>query len=149
MDTLQTLDLALIGGTAVLLLAALALAWHLWRGWRSGDRGRAERHLRQVGWGGWALVLLSVLSLPVCSWWLSHLQPWPLSALWLLLGSLLYIPAFIAWLLLSGRLQRLRLALQGDSGETSVAPLRAVQVLAALTWLLFAVLWLLVTLKPA
>ncbi|MBM7062436.1 DUF2269 family protein [Pseudomonas sp. UL073] len=148
MDSLQMLNLALIGGTAVLLLGALALAGYLWQGWRSGDAAGVERQVRWVGWGGWALASLSILSLPVSAWWLAHLQPWPLSARWLLGGALLYIPAFCAWLLLAGRLQRLRLAVQGGFGEAVTAPLRATQVLAALTLLLFALLWLLVILKP-
>ncbi|CAD5106083.1 DUF2269 family protein [Zestomonas carbonaria] len=145
MDTVQTLDLALIGGTALLLLVALGLAWYAWRALRS-DGEQAARQLRLVGWGGWALVLLSILSLPVSAWWLAHLQPWPLSALWLLGGTLLYIPAFFAWLLLAGRLQRLQAAVR-DNGELA-APQRATLVMAALTFVLFAVLLVLVIAKP-
>ncbi|MCY1290597.1 hypothetical protein D9M68_481130 [compost metagenome] len=145
MDTVQTLNLALIGGTALLLVAALALAWYAWRALRSGGE-QAARQLGHVGWGGWALALLSILSLPVSAWWLAHLQPWPLGALWLLGGALLYIPAFCAWLLLAGRLQRLRGAVQGG-GEVA-APLRATQVMAGLTLLLFGVLLVLVIAKP-
>nr|MBO2509170.1 DUF2269 domain-containing protein [Gammaproteobacteria bacterium] len=145
MDSVQTLNLALIGGTALLLVAALGLAWLAWRAVKLGGEQAAKR-LRQIGWGGWALALLSILSLPVSAWWLAHLQPWPLDALWLLGSALLYIPAFIGWLLLAGSLQRLAVALQ-TGGEQAAVP-RALTLVAVLTLGLFAVLLLLVSVKP-
>ena len=57
----------------------------------------------------WALMAVCLVALPVSGWFLVHMAGWPLSQLWLLAGSSLYLVGGLSWLWLLVRLNRLRL----------------------------------------
>jgi len=103
--------LKLLHGVATVLLfvSALALLVVVIRRWRAGDILLAGGLLRRP-WGFvWGLMGLCLLALPVSGWFLVHLAGWPLSQLWLLAGSVLYLLGGLSWLWLVVRLNRLRL----------------------------------------
>ena len=109
METFTALKLLHGVSTVLLFVSALALLVVVIRRWRAGDKDLSGGALRRP-WGlVWALMGLCLLALPVSGWWLVHLAGWPLSQLWLLAGSCLYLLGSLSWLWLVVRLNRLRL----------------------------------------
>ena len=109
METFTALKLLHGVSTLLLFVSALALLVVIIRRWRAGDKNLAAGALRRP-WGFvWALMGLCLLALPVSGWFLVHLAGWPLSQLWLLAGSILYLLGGLSWLWLVVRLNRLRL----------------------------------------
>ena len=103
--------LKLVHGVSTLLLFVSAIVLLVWvvRRWRAGDKDLSGGVVRRP-WGFvWALMGLCLLVLPVSGWFLVHLAGWPLSQLWLLAGSSLYLLGGLSWLWLVVRLNRLRL----------------------------------------
>ena len=109
METFTALKLLHGVSTVLLFVSALALLVVVIRRWRAGDKDLSGGALRRP-WGlVWALMGLCLLALPVSGWWLVHLAGWPLSQLWLLAGSCLYLVGSLSWVWLVVRLNRLRL----------------------------------------
>lgn len=109
METFTALKLLHGVSTVLLFVSALALLVVVIRRWRAGDKDLSGGALRRP-WGlVWTLMGLCLLALPVSGWWLVHLAGWPLSQLWLLAGSCLYLLGSLSWLWLVVRLNRLRL----------------------------------------
>ena len=109
METFTALKLLHGVSTLLLFVSALALLVVIIRRWRAGDKNLAAGALRRP-WGFvWALMGLCLLALPVSGWFLVHMAGWPLSQLWLLAGSILYLLGGLSWLWLVVRLNRLRL----------------------------------------
>lgn len=109
METFTALKLLHGVSTLLLFVSALAVLIVIIRRWRAGDKNLAAGALRRP-WGFvWALMGLCLLALPVSGWFLVHMAGWPLSQLWLLAGSILYLLGGLSWLWLVVRLNRLRL----------------------------------------
>lgn len=108
METFTALKLLHGVSTLLLFVSALALLIVIIRRWRAGDKHLAAGALRRP-WGFiWGLMGLCLLALPVSGWFLVHMAGWPLSQLWLLAGSILYLLGGLSWLWLVVRLNRLR-----------------------------------------
>lgn len=109
METFTALKLLHGVSTLLLFVCAIALLVVVIRRNRAGDKNVSGGALRRP-WGFvWALMGLCLLALPVSGWWLVHLAGWPLSQLWLLAGSCLYLLGALSWVWLVVRLNRLRL----------------------------------------
>ena len=109
METFTALKLLHGVSTLLLFVSAITLLVVVIRRWRAGDKNLSGGALRRP-WGlVWALMGLCLLALPVSGWWLVHLAGWPLSQLWLLAGSCLYLLGSLSWLWLVVHLNRLRL----------------------------------------
>ena len=109
METFTALKLLHGVSTLLLFVSAIALLVVVIRRWRAGDKNLSGGVVQRP-WGFvWALMGLCLLALPVSGWFLVHLAGWPLSQLWLLAGSCLYLMGGLSWLWLVVRLNRLRL----------------------------------------
>ena len=109
METFTALKLLHGVSTFLLFVSALALLIVIIRRWRAGEKNLAGGALRRPWEFVWALMGLCLLALPVSGWFLVHMAGWPLSQLWLLAGSVLYLLGGLSWLWLVVRLNRLRL----------------------------------------
>jgi uncharacterized membrane protein len=111
------------GLATLLFFAGLAgLAWYGWRNFRSGEAAQIGPSLRRILLFGAPLLILAAVSLPVSGWWMVNLAGLPLGQTWLLGGAILYLFGCIAWLLLFGRVARLReqAGVEGGSGSAQV-----------------------------
>ena len=104
METLITLKVIHIAATVLLLLSGLGLALLAWRKRSAGPAVTVQRPWVFV----WLLMGICVVSMPFTGWWLVHLVGWPLGQTWLLVSSVLYTVAALAWFWLLVRLNRLR-----------------------------------------
>lgn len=130
----------------LLLLGVLAHAFMLWKTWRGGDKAVLQRKLQRTRTISLPLFAALALSLPVTGWWMVNLAGWPLSQLWLLLGSSLFGVLMIVGLLLLGRLG----AWQAQADEAVPAKsLRLVMVYTALIVVLLVVIMAVMGAKPA
>lgn len=90
---------------AVLLpLGVIAHIFMLWKAQRRGDLAVLQRKVRRTRVMSLPVFAVLAATLPVSGFYLVHVAGWPLSQLWLLLSSVLFIVMFIVGLLLSGRL---------------------------------------------
>jgi uncharacterized membrane protein len=94
--------------TALFFLCALGMVVWVVRGRLAGDTTIQTRTLQRPWLFAWILMALCLLALPVSGWWLVHLAGWPLSQIWLLAASVLYMLGSLSWLWLLVRLNRLR-----------------------------------------
>ena len=109
METFTALKLLHGVSTLLLFVSAIALLVVVIRRWRAGDKNLSGGVVQRP-WGFvWALMGLCLLALPVSGWFLVHLAGWPLSQMWLLAGSCLYLLGSLSWVWLVVRLNRLRL----------------------------------------
>lgn len=99
-------------GVAVALLigGALAVVYRWWRGWRTGDKAGLGETLRRPWLFAWLAMALSLVIFPISGWWMVHDTGWSLGQTWLLSGSVLYTVGILCWLLLLGRVNRMRVA---------------------------------------
>ena len=104
METLTTLKVIHIAATVLLLLSGLGLALLAWRKRSAGPAVTVQRPWAFV----WLLMGVCMVSMPFTGWWLVHLVGWPLGQTWLLVSSVLYTVAALAWFWLLVRLNRLR-----------------------------------------
>ena len=109
METFTALKLLHGVSTGLLFISAVALMVVAVRRWRAGAKDLAGGLVRRPWAFVWALMALCLLALPVSGWLLVHLAGWPLSQMWLLAGSSLYVLGGLSWLWLVVRLNRLRL----------------------------------------
>ena len=109
METFTALKLLHGAATLLLFVSAVTLLVVAIRRWRAGDKNLAGGVVQRPWSFVWALMGLCLLALPVSGWFLVHLAGWPLSQLWLLAGSSLYLVGGLSWLWLLVRLNRLRL----------------------------------------
>jgi uncharacterized membrane protein len=89
------------------ILVFIGLLVHLlmlWKASRSGDAAVLQRKLRRTRMISLPLLGVLALSLPVTGWYLVNTAGIPLSQLWLLLSSGLYVLLMVLGLLLAGRL---------------------------------------------
>ncbi|NBA97891.1 DUF2269 family protein [Pseudomonas sp. R5(2019)] len=121
METLTALKLAHGLATLVVFGCIAALGYRAWRVRAQGYTTLVQRPWLFI----WLLMGLGLFSLPFSGWWLVHTVGWPLGQTWLLGGALLYMLGCICWLLLPGRLGRVRWAatLAGVAGVMFVAVL--------------------------
>jgi uncharacterized membrane protein len=110
MDTFTAWKLVHGLGTLLLFGSALGVAVWTWRARRTGDAGVYARNLQRPWLFVWLLMGIGLLSLPISGWWLVHMAGRSLGQTWLLGGALLYLLGCVIWLLLVGRLNRLRVA---------------------------------------
>lgn len=109
METFTALKLLHGVSTLLLFISAIVLLVVVIRRSRAGVKEVSGGVLCRP-WGFvWALMGLCLLALPVSGWFLVHLAGWPLSQLWLLAGSILYVLGGLSWLWLVVRLNRIRL----------------------------------------
>ncbi|MQU04655.1 DUF2269 family protein [Pseudomonas helleri] len=109
METFTALKLLHGVSTLLLFVSALVLLVVVIRRRRAGDAFLAGGLVRRPWAYLWGLMGLCLLALPVSGWFLVHMAGWPLSQLWLLGGSCLYLLGGLSWLWLLVRLNRLRL----------------------------------------
>ena len=109
MEHYQLLKYAHLIPAVLLLAGVIAHAFMLWKAHRAGDAAVITRKLRVTRLYSLPALGVLALSLPVSGWWLVHLAGWPLSQLWLLAGSCLYLLGALSWVWLVVRLNRLRL----------------------------------------
>jgi len=129
----------------LLLLGVLAHAFMLWKAWRGGDKAVLQRKLQRTRTISLLVFAVLALSLPVTGWWMVNLVGWPLSQLWLLLGSSLFAVLMIVGLLLFGRLG----AWQAQTdGAVPAKSLRFVVAYAALIVVLLVVIMAVMGAKP-
>lgn len=129
----------------LLLLGVLAHAFMLWKAWRGGDKAVLQRKLQRTRTISLPVFAVLALSLPVTGWWMVNLAGWPLSQLWLLLGSSLFAVLMIVGLLLLGRLG----AWQAQTdGAVAAKSLRFVVAYAALIVVLLVVIMAVMGAKP-
>lgn len=129
----------------LLLLGVLAHAFMLWKAWRGGDKAVLQRKLQRTRTISLPVFAVLALSLPVTGWWMVNLAGWPLSQLWLLLGSSLFAVLMIVGLLLLGRLG----AWQAQTdGAVPAKSLRFVVAYAALIVVLLVVIMAVMGAKP-
>ncbi|UVJ43830.1 DUF2269 domain-containing protein [Pseudomonas sp. LS1212] len=143
METFTALKLVHHVGTLLLFGSALAVAIWTWRVRRSGDTAVYARNLQRPWLFVWLLMGLGLLSLPISGWWLVHMAGWSLGQTWLLGAALLYLLGCVIWLLLLGRLNRLRVA----AGEGGTTP-RTALILAVLGAGVFLGILALMVVKP-
>ncbi len=129
----------------LLLAGVLAHAFMLWKAWRGGDREVLQCKLRRTRTISLPVFAALALSLPVTGWWMVNLAGWPLSQLWLLLGSILFGVLMIVGLLLLGRLGAWQA--QAD-GTVPAKSLRLVTVYTALIVVLLVVIMAVMGAKP-
>ena len=108
METFTALKLLHGVSTLLLFVSAIALLVLVIRRWRAGDKNLSGGVVQRPWSFVWALMGLCLLALPVSGWFLVHLAGWPLSQMWLLAGSSLYLVGSLSWLWLVVRLNRLR-----------------------------------------
>lgn len=90
---------------AVLLpLGVIAHIFMLWKAQRRGDLAVLQRKVRRTRLMSLPVFAVLALTLPVSGYYLVNIAGWPLSQLWLLLSSVLFIVMIVLGLLLSGRL---------------------------------------------
>ena len=109
METFTALKLLHGVSTLLLFVSAVTLLVVVIRRWRAGDKNLSGGVVQRPWSFVWALMGLCLLALPVSGWFLVHLAGWPLSQMWLLGGSCLYLLGSLSWLWLVVRLNRLRL----------------------------------------
>lgn len=109
METFTALKLLHGVSTLLLFVSAIALLVVVIRRWRAGDKNLSGGVVQRPWSYVWALMGLCLLALPVSGWFLVHLAGWPLSQIWLLAVSCLYLLGSLSWLWLVVRLNRLRL----------------------------------------
>jgi len=109
METFTALKLLHGVSTLLLFVSAIALLVLVIRRWRAGDKNLSGGVVQRPWSFVWGLMGLCLLALPVSGWFLVHLAGWPLSQLWLPMGSCLYLLGSLSWLWLVVRLNRLRL----------------------------------------
>ncbi|MBM1199863.1 DUF2269 family protein [Pseudomonas fragi] len=109
METFTALKLLHGAATLLLFVCAVTLLVVAVRRWRAGDKNLAGGVVQRPWSFVWALMGLCLLALPVSGWFLVHLAGWPLSQMWLLAGSCLYLLGSLSWVWLVVRLNRLRL----------------------------------------
>ena len=151
MDNYQLLKIVHGASTLVFFAALGGCAWYGWRAWRAGGSEQFGASLRRILLLGVPLLILSALALPVSGWWLVDLVGWPLGQTWLLGSAVLYLLGCIAWLLLFGRLSRLRgqaLAEGGAGSEPARRSLKFGAAYAAAGLLLFGAILALMVAKP-
>ena len=119
MDTLTVLQLVHVLATVLLVASVAVVIFKAWRSWRAGDPLPFANTLQRPWLYAWVVMGLSLLSFPVTGWWLVHRVGWPLGQTWLLSAAVLYVLGGIVWLLLLGRVNRLRLA--GSDDEAAAA----------------------------
>ncbi|KAB0547084.1 DUF2269 family protein [Pseudomonas argentinensis] len=129
----------------LLLLGVLAHAFMLWKAWRGGDKAVLQRKLQRTRTISLPVFAVLALSLPVTGWWMVNLAGWPLSQLWLLLGSSLFGVLMIVGLLLLGRLGAWQAQVDGAVPAKS---LRFVVAYAALIVVLLVVIMAVMGAKP-
>ncbi|UQY36575.1 DUF2269 domain-containing protein [Pseudomonas fulva] len=129
----------------LLLAGVLAHALMLWKAWRGGDRAVLQRKLRRTRTISLPVFAVLALSLPVTGWWMVNLAGWPLSQLWLLLGSGLFAVLMIVGLLLLGRLGAWQAQAEGPVPAKS---LRLVLVYTALIMVLLVAIMAVMGAKP-
>ncbi len=129
----------------LLLLGVLTHAFMLWKAWRGGDKAVLQRKLQRTRTISLPVFAVLALSLPVTGWWMVNLAGWPLSQLWLLLGSSLFAVLMIVGLLLLGRLGAWQA--QAD-GAVPAKSLRFVVAYAALIVVLLVVIMAVMGAKP-
>nr|WP_288359474.1 DUF2269 family protein [uncultured Pseudomonas sp.] len=129
----------------LLLLGVLAHAFMLWKAWRGADREVLQRKLQRTRTISLPVFAVLALSLPVSGWWMVNLAGWPLSQLWLLLGSILFGVLMIVGLLLLGRLGAWQAQVDGVVPAKS---LRLVMIYAALIVVLLVVIMAVMGAKP-
>lgn len=129
----------------LLLLGVLAHAFMLWKAWRGGDKAVLQRKLQRTRTISLPVFAMLALSLPVTGWWMVNLAGWPLSQLWLLLGSILFGVLMIVGLLLFGRLGAWQTQAEGAVPAKS---LRLVMAYAALIVVLLLVIMVVMGAKP-
>ncbi|WP_437879590.1 DUF2269 family protein [Pseudomonas sp. LRF_L74] len=127
---------------AVLLLLGLpAHTFMIWKARRNADPAVLARKLRVTRRYSLPAMGAVALSLPVSGWWLVHIAGWPLSQLWLLLGSALFALLILFGFLLHGRLGDWQaLAGQAASPRLLRFTLAYAGVILALLLALFAVM---------
>ncbi|MDH4582342.1 DUF2269 family protein [Pseudomonas sp. BN415] len=123
----------ILHGLATLLFfgGLTGLAWYGWRSFRSGDSALIGPSLRRILLIGVPLLILAAVSLPVSGWWMVNLAGLPLGQTWLLGGAILYLFGCIAWLLLFGRVAKLREQAMAEGGAASAAAQRSLKFGAA------------------
>jgi uncharacterized membrane protein len=90
---------------AVLLpLGVIAHILMLWKAQKRGDLAVLQRKVRRTRLMSLPVFAVLAATLPVSGFYLVHIAGWPLSQLWLLLSTGLFIVLFVVGLLLSGRL---------------------------------------------
>ena len=109
METFTALKLLHGVSTLLLFVSAVTLLVVVIRRWRAGDKNLSGGVVQRPWSFVWALMGLCLLALPVSGWFLVHLAGWPLSQMWLLAGSCLYLLGSLSWLWLVVRLKHLRL----------------------------------------
>lgn len=120
------------GASTLAFFAGLGgFAWYGWRAWRGGSAEQVSSSLRRILLLGVPLLILSAVALPVSGWWLVDLVGWPLGQMWLLGSAVLYLFGCIAWLLLFGRLSRLREQALAEGGPASAQARRSLKFGAA------------------
>jgi len=120
METLTALKMAHTAATAILLGCALGLGIWVWQTRRGGDATAPARTLQRPRLFVWLLMGLALLSMPFTGWWMVHLVGWPLGQTWLLVSSVLYTVAALAWFWLLVRLNTLRKT-PGGAGKFTLA----------------------------
>lgn len=145
--------LRILHGLATLLFfgGLAGLAWYGWRNFRSGDADLLGSSLRRILLIGVPLLILVGASLPVSGWWMVDLAGLPLGQTWLLGGAILYLFGCIAWLLLFGRLARLREQALAEGGPAAAPVRRSLKfgaVYGACGLLLFLAVLALMLAKP-
>lgn len=125
--------LRILHGLATLLFfgGLAGLGWYGWRNFRAGDAALVGLSLRRILLFGVPLLILSAVALPVSGWWMVDMAGLPLGQTWLLGGAILYLFGCIAWLLLFGRLSRLREQAQAEGGPGSAQVRRSLKFGAA------------------
>jgi len=96
--------------TVLLIGGAAGVIYRWWRGWRAGDKGALGQSLQRPWLLAWLAMAVSLVIFPISGWWMVHDTGWSLGQTWLLSGSVLYTVGLACWLVLLGRINRLRVA---------------------------------------
>ena len=144
MQSLMVLK-ALHGLATVLLIGgAAAVIYRWWRGGQTGDKAALGHTLQRPWLFAWLAMGLSLLVFPVSGWWMVHGTGWSLGQTWLLSGSVLYTVGILCWLLLLGRVNRMRIA----GSSVSIGQRRTVMGLSILGGAILLAALSVMVLKP-
>lgn len=147
METLTVLKILHTVATVLLLGSVAAVLYRGWRGWKGGEQLPFASTLQRPWVLAWVVMGISLVSFPISGWWLVHTVGWPLGQTWILSAAVLYVVGGIAWLLLLGRVRRLR-ALGGTDQAALAKSSRNVLIIAGVALVLLLVILGLMIAKP-